>query len=593
VAHGELDGVRPEIARSWLRTRQLFHVDPALQRVPVLSAEELEKRSERDEVLSLARPILQPLGTALRGTGHLAALVDAEGWVLWVGGDQAAAGALAGISFVPGAHWSERVAGTNGAGTALTDRRPTEIFAAEHFVHAWQDWTSAASPIALPGTGEQVAALDVIGPWDAPEPQGVAVATSMAAVVEERLRSRASVRAAIVRYAMSAARGLGEAMVAVDERGRVLQANDAAGRVDALQDGQLPAAARERFLAALRGGAREDELALEWSGARGERRRAVCTLVRHDERPVGALLRLVAPPGPRARSSGGPRLVPPVRPWEAILGGSVPLAAALHLAQVAARNDLPVVLYGETGTGKELFAQGIHAAGPRSEQPLVVLNCGAIPATLIEAELFGYEPGTFTGGQREGKAGKLEEADRGTLFLDEVSELPPPAQTALLRVLQEHEVVRLGGSRTRPVDVRIVAATNRRLDEEVAAGRFRRDLFFRLNVLSIDLPPLRERTEDVPDLARACLAEAEERTGRSGLSLSDAAIQALQAHCWPGNVRELRNVILRAAAVVATPPIQPADLLLVDLCDAPAAPVAAAQPDFLEIVRSLRREASN
>ena len=159
-----------------------------------------------------------------------------------------------------------------------------------------------------------------------------------------------------------------------------------------------------------------------------------------------------------------------------------------------------------------------------------------------------------------------------------MSELPPPAQTALLRVLQEHEVVRLGGSRTRPVDVRIVAATNRRLDEEVAAGRFRRDLFFRLNVLSIDLPPLRERSEDVPDLARACLAEAEERTGRSGLSLSDAAIQALQAHCWPGNVRELRNVILRAAAVVATPAIQPADLLLVDLCDAPAAPIAAAPP---------------
>jgi transcriptional regulator with GAF, ATPase, and Fis domain len=183
----------------------------------------------------------------------------------------------------------------------------------------------------------------------------------------------------------------------------------------------------------------------------------------------------------------------------------------------------------------------------------------------VEAELFGYEPGTFTGGQREGKAGKLEEASGGTLFLDEVGELPLAAQTALLRVLQEHEVVRLGGSRTRPVDVRIVAATNRRLDEEVAAGRFRADLFFRLNVLSIAIPPLRERPEDVPQLARAFLAEAEERTGRVGLALSPDALEILKEHAWPGNVRELKNVVLRAAAVAAGSEIGPGDLLLVEL----------------------------
>jgi transcriptional regulator with PAS, ATPase and Fis domain len=245
----------------------------------------------------------------------------------------------------------------------------------------------------------------------------------------------------------------------------------------------------------------------------------------------------------------------------------------VDLARVAARNDLPVVLLGESGTGKELFAHGIHAASARADRPFVTVNCGAIPAPLVEAELFGYEPGSFTGAQREGRAGKLEEADGGTLFLDEVSELSPQAQTALLRALQESEIVRVGGIAPRHVDVRIVAATNRDLAGEVAAGRFRQDLFFRINVLGVDIPPLRERVEDVAPLATAFLAEAEAKIGRSGLSLSEEATAALARHPWPGNVRELRNVILRAAAVAASARIEAADLTLVHL----GGPAAASQ----------------
>jgi len=261
------------------------------------------------------------------------------------------------------------------------------------------------------------------------------------------------------------------------------------------------------------------------------------------------------------------------------VGASPRLRAAVELAGLAARNDLPVVFHGESGTGKELFAHGVHAASPRAAGPFVALNCGAIPATLLEAELFGYDAGTFTGGRREGKAGKVEQAHGGTLFLDEVSDLPAPAQAALLRVLQESEVVRLGGA-PRQVDVRVVAATQRRLGEEVAAGRFRQDLFFRLHVLAIDVPPLREREGDVPLLARALLADAETRLGRSGLSFSDAALAELARHAWPGNVRELRNVVLRAAMVAPGPVVRPADLSF-ESVSAPAAPrpvVAPASP---------------
>jgi propionate catabolism operon transcriptional regulator len=204
---------------------------------------------------------------------------------------------------------------------------------------------------------------------------------------------------------------------------------------------------------------------------------------------VGAIVRIAASPG--ATRSSRTRARPSARyDLGRILGRSDPIQRVIDLARTAARNELAVILFGESGTGKELFAQAIHSASGRRGGPFVAVNCGSIPAQLVEAELFGYESGTFTGARREGNPGKFEDADGGTLLLDEVSELPPQAQTALLRVLQEKEVVRLGGSLPRRVDVRIVAATNKPLEEEIAAGRFRRDLHYRLNVLSIAVPPL-------------------------------------------------------------------------------------------------------
>ena len=191
----------------------------------------------------------------------------------------------------------------------------------------------------------------------------------------------------------------------------------------------------------------------------------------------------------------------------------------------------------------------------------MVVSCGAIPAELVEAELFGYEPGAFTGAKRAGNTGRFEDADGGTNFLDEVSELPAHAQAALLRLLQEREVVRLGGSAPRPVNARLVAATNKPLDAEARAGRFRRDLYYRLSVLKIELPPLRARGQDIELLATIFLAEAEGEVGRRGLSLAPGAAEALRQYGWPGNVRELRNVLLRAAATAPGPVIRREDLL--------------------------------
>jgi DNA-binding NtrC family response regulator len=227
-----------------------------------------------------------------------------------------------------------------------------------------------------------------------------------------------------------------------------------------------------------------------------------------------------------------------------LIGESRPMLALREQVLRAAKSSASVLVIGERGTGKELIARAIHRASPRSKGPLERLNCAAVPADLIESELFGHEAGAFTGATKQ-RRGKFERASSGTLFLDEVGDMPLPMQAKLLRVLQEREVERVGGSETFKVDVRVVAATNKDLRAASAAGAFRADLYDRLNVLPLELPPLRARRDDVPLLADAFLKSARAANGRPGLALSQAARSALSAHSFPGNVRELRNVIER------------------------------------------------
>ncbi|MEA3278502.1 MAG: sigma 54-interacting transcriptional regulator, partial [Pseudomonadota bacterium] len=207
--------------------------------------------------------------------------------------------------------------------------------------------------------------------------------------------------------------------------------------------------------------------------------------------------------------------------------------------------DSTVLIQGETGTGKELVAAAVHRLSERRDKPLIKVNCAALPETLIEAELFGREKGAYTGALTR-QAGRFELADGGTLLLDEIGELPTGLQSKLLRVLQEGRFERLGSTRTTQVDVRLIAATNRNLEQAVRDGRFRKDLFYRLNVFPIVMPPLRERAEDIPALVWELVAECCEKTGRKVQSIPQRDMRALQAYAWPGNVRELRNLIERA-----------------------------------------------
>jgi PAS domain S-box-containing protein len=231
-----------------------------------------------------------------------------------------------------------------------------------------------------------------------------------------------------------------------------------------------------------------------------------------------------------------------------IHGGSPALMEAIDIARQYARVDSTVFIHGETGVGKELFAQSIHTAGNRSGGPFVAVNCAALPEALLESELFGYVEGAFTGARRKGKPGLFELAHHGTIFLDEISEIPLSLQGRLLRVLQEREVIRLGHDRVIPVDVRVLCATNRELHRLVEEGNFRKDLYWRLNVLSLSIPPLRERRDDILPLMMLFL-DSLSPSGRHGIVFSDDAPSFLTRHPWPGNVRELRNLCERLTVV--------------------------------------------
>ena len=239
--------------------------------------------------------------------------------------------------------------------------------------------------------------------------------------------------------------------------------------------------------------------------------------------------------------------------FESIVGHSKAVQQAVDLARRVASTDTTVLLTGETGTGKEVFAQAIHQASPRQAQSFVAINCGALGKDILESELFGHRAGAFTGASRDQK-GLFAEADKGTIFLDEIGEMPLDLQAKLLRVLETHEFLRVGDTRPTKTDVRVIAATNRGLEQEAHAGHFRLDLYYRLSVFSIELPPLRDRRDDIPDLAIQFARQAAAKIGKRDVQLSSAFTQKLQQHPWKGNIRELKNVIERAVILADTRP---------------------------------------
>src|SRR3989441_3329978 len=407
--------VAPLVLDSWLRSRDVLHVDPALERSPiVLPEEEWRQRGERLEALRVSVPILERLGDGLRGTQHMLALCDADGYVLSTAGHPRVIEETAEINLRVGGSWHEQAAGTNGIGTALAEGRTVQIIGAEHYVSAWQRWVCTGAPIRHPITGETLAVIDVTGYRERVQAHTFLAVQATAALIEQRLLLEFTLDEKLLcdRLFARANRTPADAMLAVDRRGRVVQLNAAAERLLAVRrpsGGQtLRDELRPVVEAALERGGAHPEGYEQTIGSRalGGQVRIVTLPVFRDRRPIGAVVVLpLGEPGrlaDRGRRMRAENLalreeVDQTSMFEEIVGTSAPLRAVLARVSRVAPTDSTVLITGETGTGKELVARAIHKGSARSSHPFVSVNCAAIPQALIASELFGHEKGAFTG----------------------------------------------------------------------------------------------------------------------------------------------------------------------------------------------------
>ena len=538
VAHGRDPSSDPSIARSWLRCLEDYHLDPAQTIAPTVleHGRLLESRERLQQVLHIAGSEMNSLHQQLSGAGHAVLLTDARGVILNCVTAPSERKIFERAGLWLGADWSEACEGTNGIGTCLVERQSLTIHRDEHFRGRHTGLTCSASPVFDPH-GELLAVLDVSSAREAVSRQSqfhtMALVNLSAKMIESCYFLRHFEHHWLLRFHLQAESvGLfSEGLLAFDGDGRICAVNQSAlnllGQMRGSLLGQSVDACFDCSLDQLLGRASANATA-SWP------------LRTRDGRHLFAAL--------RGQSRTVPVSMPVAKPAPARLPGiclgDPALQNEFRKALRVFERDVPLLINGETGSGKEAFAKAVHQASQRADKAFVALNCAAIPENLIESELFGYRGGSFTGALKEGMRGKLQQADGGTLFLDEIGDMPLALQTRLLRVLEDRQVVPIGGA-PQAVNVRIVSATHRNLLARVQDGSFREDLYYRLNGLEVALPALRERS-DKQQLLDFLLTE--EAQGQS-ISLEPAARQTLLGYAWPGNVRQLRTVLRTLVAL--------------------------------------------
>ncbi len=484
----------------------------------------------------------------IRHTSSLVILADATGTILHSLGDPGFAGKAGKVALQPGGVWTEPARGTNAIGTCLVEQAPVAIHRGEHFIAANHFLTCSASPIFDP-FGRIQGVLDLSSDSRAYQQHTMALVRISTQQIENMLFSRGFEEHLVLHFHRHP-QFIGtfyEGIAVFSRQGRLLAANRSALLQLGLDRYQLAEASFAQLfdipLAHLGEPARDGvQPVLEVRGRQG-----TIFFVRVKGGPPGGIRGTGPGSAGREIPVSARRPDPPPRRLEKLTQGDPAMLRAIERARKVLMHDIPILIEGESGTGKELFAQALHHSSPRRNAPFVALNCAAIPPGLIESELFGYQDGAFTGARRKGYLGKIRQADGGTLFLDEIGDMPLELQARLLRVLQERRVAPLGGAAEQPVDIAVVCATNRKIRAEVVAGRFREDLYYRLNGLLLTLPPLRERTDRLT-LAETLLAEFAPAGQR--LRLAPPVADLFMCHPWPGNIRQLHNLLRTAVALL-------------------------------------------
>ncbi len=550
--------LRPVIARSWERCRKLG-VDPRSGQCPDrVSGDELKARLERyDFLLKAAAPFMESLYGFVRDSGFVVLLADPDTCILKVIGTENA-DERAAAYHAPGAIWKEEYAGNTAIGTALAEGTPLQIHALEHYCKDLLAWTCSAAPIRDPD-GRVAGVLDMSGSTDLVHCHTLGMVVAAVTAIENQMAMNRAARELKTAYKYQAAivESISDGLLTIDKRGCITYLNAAGARMigidhrdvigrhiqdvvdyratitDVLASGK-GYADKEFFHKSGRGVLHFIQTAVPIREENGEIV-GVVDAFREAKRVRQMVNQMI---GSQANFT-----------FDDFVGRNPKIQDVLRLARAAAASSSTVLIQGESGTGKEILAQAIHNGSNRREGPFVAVNCGAIPRELIESDLFGHEEGAFTGARRGGRPGKFELANGGTIFLDEIGDMPPDMQVKLLRVLQDRKVLRVGGSNYIDVNVRVLAATHRDLQFEVEEGHFRRDLYYRLNVLWITMVPLREWLDDLPLLVSHIIDKLNRKLGKAALGVTSAVMERFRVHSWPGNVRELENVLERALNV--------------------------------------------
>ncbi|GAB1402859.1 sigma-54-dependent Fis family transcriptional regulator [Lentimicrobium sp.] len=519
----------------------------------ILSGEEKEAvLHENQDLIEVAGPFLDMLYDFLKESGFILLLTDKQGCILRITGDQATLKAAQDMNIVVGAYLDEKNVGTNAMGTAISEDIPIQVSATEHFITAYQQWTCSAAPIH-DENGNIIGTINLTGNYKLAHPHTLSLVVAAVVAIENQLQNQLNEQRLreSVRFVNQIMDSMLFAVISMSERGIIRSANRMAYKLLKIPNDELP-------------GKHISDVLPEWN--------KLFEVVRNNKVILDEEQSLITARGKEAFSINAypitlndgyidgmvigfremKRVYRIVNKYtgmharytfEDLIGESDEIKRVAEYARAVANSPSTILITGESGTGKEVVAQAVHNSSSRMENGFVALNCGAISPGLIESELFGYEEGSFTGAGKGGRPGKFELAHGGTLFLDEIGEMPLDMQVKLLRALQEGAVTRVGGSKLIPVDVRIIAATNKNLKDEIAEGNFRSDLFYRLSVIPMHIPALRERREDIPILIKYFLNLKAIKLDKMVPEISKPLFTELIQYEWPGNIRELENFI--------------------------------------------------
>jgi len=518
----------------------------------IITGEELNKVIFRNiQFMAIAKPFMDQLYDFVKGSQFLVILTDRDGCILSIVGDEEILEKASSYRMEIGAYMSEEAIGTNAMGTSIAEDMPVQISGKEHFINAYHTWTCSGAPIHNE-KGEIVASLDLTGNCKLVHSHTLGMVVAAAKSIESsiRLESKNQLLKKNNLLVDSLINSIQEGILFCDLEGNILISNRQASSMFGYSKNLFASMCIKNIMSSwddvknhclkLEELNNEDVMVIAKTNKLYFNLNAYPVI--ENEEVYGVILTFndVKKVRKLANKIFGRKAI---YTFDKIIGDSQKMDGFITFAKKISDSKSTILITGESGTGKEVFAQAIQNYSPRKKEAFVVINCGAIPRNLIESELFGYEEGAFTGAKRGGQVGKFEIADGGTIFLDEIGEMPLEMQTKLLRAIEEGTIIRVGGNETIPVDVRIIAATNKNLRNEVAKGNFRHDLYYRLNVIPMELPSLRERSEDIPLLANYFMKKISRSINKKPIIIDDASMEVIKNYSWPGNVRELENFI--------------------------------------------------